>query len=556
MDEPEKQPLVSVGIPTYNRPDGLKRTLDCITQQTYKNIEIIVSDNCSMDPNVEIVVKEFQAKDNRICYFRQSENRGAGSNFLFVLKQSIGKYFMWAADDDEWEPEFIQTCLSHFDDNITLVFPKMRVLYRSSNLIEDIALPNISRYNSRAENVKAFLDQLTPSMIYGLHRKESLIKNYEDFDFDFADCFILMKILLNSQVEVLHKVDKFLYTAGVDATKYVIKGVNSKPDRILIYHPYMVKQINLIILSSISLKDKIKLLHKVIITTFRLFLWHERSLKDIHIVNKFKFVTAKLLVAFDSRLTWIFKKVCLTKYKIDKVIKYCFSRTLKTFTATEKKLNHSKISYSQSGEDIIVRFIFDDIGIQTPSYIDIGAYHPKRLSNSALFYGNGSRGINIEPDPKLFESFKLERAEDINLNIGVSNLEEEIDFYTMSAPTLNTFSRKEAENCSQIGNYQITAITKIKVDVISNIIDRYCGGVFPEFLSLDVEGIDLKILQSINYEESSPLVICVETISFSETGNGVKDINILQFLESKGYMIYADTYINTIFVKKDKWIRS
>jgi glycosyltransferase involved in cell wall biosynthesis len=317
MNVPEKQPLVSVGIPTYNRPIGLKRTLDCITQQTYLNIEIIVSNNCSTDPRVEIVAREFQEKDQRVQYFRQTENKGAAYNFSFVLKQSIGKYFMWAADDDEWEPEFIQTCLSHFNDNITLVFPKMRVLYRSSNLIEDIALPNISRYNSRAEDVKAFLDQLTPSMIYGLHHKESLIKNYEDFYFDFADCFILMKILLNGQVEVLHKVDKILYTAGIDAAEYVIKSVNPKPDRKLIYHPYIVKQINLIILSSISLKDKIKLLHKVIITTFRLFLLHERSLKDIHIVNKFKFVTAKLLVAFDSRLTWIFKKVRLTKYKID-----------------------------------------------------------------------------------------------------------------------------------------------------------------------------------------------------------------------------------------------
>ncbi|MCA6544957.1 MAG: glycosyltransferase, partial [Pseudanabaena sp. M074S1SP2A07QC] len=95
-----KKPLVSVGIPTYNRPNGLKRTLECITQQTYRNIEIIVSDNCSIDPNVEMVVKEFQSKDDRICYFRQLENKGAGANFLFVLKQSVGKYFMWAADDD------------------------------------------------------------------------------------------------------------------------------------------------------------------------------------------------------------------------------------------------------------------------------------------------------------------------------------------------------------------------------------------------------------------------------------------------------------------------
>jgi hypothetical protein len=171
-----------------------------------------------------------------------------------------------------------------------------------------------------------------------------------------------------------------------------------------------------------------------------------------------------------------------------------------------------------------------------------------------LFYKNGSRGVNIEPDPNLFESFKLARSEDINLNVGVDDVQGERDFYIISTPTLNTFSKEEAENCIRENNHQIVAISRTKVDVISNIIQNYCKGIFPDFLSLDVEGLDLKILQSINYEQSSPLIICVETISFSETGNGVKDIHIIQFLESKGYMVYADTYINTIFVKKDKWV--
>ena len=71
------EPLVSVGIPTYNRPEGLRRTLECITGQTYRNLEIIVSDNCSPDPEVERVVRSFMAHDARIQYFRQPENKGA-----------------------------------------------------------------------------------------------------------------------------------------------------------------------------------------------------------------------------------------------------------------------------------------------------------------------------------------------------------------------------------------------------------------------------------------------------------------------------------------------
>lgn len=85
-------PLVSVGIPTYNRPEGLRRTLECITGQTYKNLEIIVSDNCSPGPVNEKVVREFMARDRRIRYFRQDENKGAGFNFRFGLGQSSQTY--------------------------------------------------------------------------------------------------------------------------------------------------------------------------------------------------------------------------------------------------------------------------------------------------------------------------------------------------------------------------------------------------------------------------------------------------------------------------------
>lgn len=548
------QPLVSVGIPTYNRPLGLQRTLACITQQTYRHLEIIVSDNASLGKEIEQVVQDVMRTDSRVQYHRQDVNQGAIYNFKFVLEQSTGHYFMWAADDDEWEPEFIQTCLSQFNDETTLVVPKMKVLYRGNSWTETIALPQVSKHKSRAENVKAFLDMPAPSMIYGLHRRASLIRNYDDFWFDFADCHFLTKILLDGQVEVLHGSEKSLYTAGVDGSEYIIKVANPKADRTLVYHPYIAQQTRLIALSSISLKDKVKLLRKVLIGTLRLFLWHEQKYKNAHLINKLKFFIIESLVAFDSYLVWALSKLRSFTQQPGKVmIDPLPDEAVEKHVETKE---HFKVSYSQTGEDLIVKFIFDAIGIQTPTYIDIGAYHPEHLSNTALLYKNSCRGINIEPDPNLFERFELERSADINLNVGISDVKGEMDFYILSTPTLNTFSKGEAERCTQQGNFQIVSIARTKVETISNIIEQYCKGQFPQFLSLDVEGLDLKILQSINYEQSAPLVICVETISFSETGQGVKDIGILNFLESKGYMIYADTYINTIFVKKTEWVRS
>ena len=80
-----------------------------------------------------------------------------------------------------------------------------------------------------------------------------------------------------------------------------------------------------------------------------------------------------------------------------------------------QQLNQYKVSYSQKGEDLIIKHIFDGLGIVEPSYLDIGAHHPYHISNTALFYKNGSRGINIEPDPDLFVEINRVRKEDINL---------------------------------------------------------------------------------------------------------------------------------------------
>lgn len=214
-----------------------------------------------------------------------------------------------------------------------------------------------------------------------------------------------------------------------------------------------------------------------------------------------------------------------------------------------------KTSYSQCGEDLIVKFIFDTLNIKNPSYIDIGAHHPYYISNTALFYQNGSVGINIEPDPILFDAFEKDRENDKNLNIGISDSEDVLDFYVISSPTLNTFSKEEAINYEKEGNFKIKDIKKIKVNTLQNVINEFAYGVFPQFLSVDAEGIDELIIKSIDFENNFPIVICIETISFSTTGNGVKNINLIKLIEDSGYLLYADTHINSIFVRKNNWIR-
>ena len=224
----------------------------------------------------------------------------------------------------------------------------------------------------------------------------------------------------------------------------------------------------------------------------------------------------------------------------------------KDFIKELNPIRFQKKSYSQCGEDLIIRVIFDNLGINNPSYIDIGAHHPNYINNTAIFYNKGALGINIEPDPFLFKRFQKYRKKDVNINAGVANEEGLLDFYIMSAPTLNTFSKTGVEDAGKEG-YKILEVKKIRVLQLKKIIAEYANGKFPDFLSLDVEGLDMDILQSIDYQ-NAPIVICVETISFSNSGNGIKDNTIANFLADKGYMVFADTYINTIFIKRDNWI--
>jgi glycosyltransferase involved in cell wall biosynthesis len=103
-----QRPLITIGIPTYNRPDGLLRTLQRVTKQTYENLDILVSDNASADAAaVEAVMAKFAA-DKRVRFVRQPVNIGSLGNFPYLVEHANGEYFCWAADDDEIELNYIE----------------------------------------------------------------------------------------------------------------------------------------------------------------------------------------------------------------------------------------------------------------------------------------------------------------------------------------------------------------------------------------------------------------------------------------------------------------
>lgn len=222
---------------------------------------------------------------------------------------------------------------------------------------------------------------------------------------------------------------------------------------------------------------------------------------------------------------------------------------------TRHQESYRKMSYSQCGEDLIVDYVFRLRSVNYPSYLDIGAHHPYWISNTALFYERGCRGINIEANPQLIPLFQRSRPEDINLNIGVGDQEGQLDFYVMEDSSLSTFSQQERDHLLGVGKPQ-AAVIPVKIRTVSSVISESFDGNFPDFLTLDAEGMDLAILRSIDYERYSPKVICVEAAEYSPTGAGARRVELIDFLLSKNYIEYANTNLNAIMVKRDFWIPS
>ncbi len=275
-------PLVSVGIPTYNRLQGLKRTLECITSQTYQNLEIIVSDNASYDPEISIIMNEYMKNDKRIRYFRQHENIGAYNNFKFVLNKSSGEYFMWAADDDEWSPDFIADCLCIMQNKkVDTVMCQFAVHNRIKNTVEEQQVPRLTPEKSLFSNLKMFISNMTPSIVYGLHRRKTL-----DFfqgissAFDYLDCvFVIRQICCTNGVFVT---DKYLYVAGIDTQDYSVKPANVRKGKVLEYKPFIKNVVKLIVTSNkLNMVEKCSLLKLFLSLILTLFITFEKKVRPI-----------------------------------------------------------------------------------------------------------------------------------------------------------------------------------------------------------------------------------------------------------------------------------
>lgn len=202
----------------------------------------------------------------------------------------------------------------------------------------------------------------------------------------------------------------------------------------------------------------------------------------------------------------------------------------------------SKTIWSQYGEDIVISWLF--LHKRNGFYVDIGAYDPKKISNTFWFYERGWTGINIEPNLDSIQAFNQLRPKDINLGIGVHTIPGELTFYKFEQANLNTLDPAVGED--RIANKE-PFIEKVTVPVkrLETILDEYSQGREIDFMSIDVEGFDMEVLESNNWEKYKPLVICVEDWAI-DTERYVTESKKHIYLKSLGYKLVSkvvDSYI-------------
>lgn len=236
------------------------------------------------------------------------------------------------------------------------------------------------------------------------------------------------------------------------------------------------------------------------------------------------------------------------------LLKNCLSTATKNrLKANLPSLLFRNTSYSQCGEDLIVAYALEILhGSRPKKYLDVGANHPFNLSNTALLYRKGGNGILVEPDPYYSKLLTKKRPKDRVLQCGVHfSGESSANLYVMDSPTLNTFSREEMERCLIMG-HQLNNTLSVPLQNINSILEM-AGEL--DFMNLDIEGLDKLILEMIDWKKYHPTCICVETLTY-ETQKEPKKLNdIIELLLSHGYMLYADTYINSIFIDRGQWQR-
>jgi len=199
-------------------------------------------------------------------------------------------------------------------------------------------------------------------------------------------------------------------------------------------------------------------------------------------------------------------------------------------------------SFSQYQEDLIIDSI---LGCKKEGfYVDVGANHPQLLSNTKRFYDKGWIGINIEPNPLMFDLLQKERKNDINLNIGVGNEKREMQYFLLDPDQLSTFNSQAAKRSIESRRATLEKIMTVPVSTLGEVLDSYAAGRSIDFMSIDVEGFEEEVIAGGDWKRFRPSLLMME---IAHSSNSLFDI-----MRRINYRLVYANGLNGIFIDDEK----
>jgi FkbM family methyltransferase len=202
-----------------------------------------------------------------------------------------------------------------------------------------------------------------------------------------------------------------------------------------------------------------------------------------------------------------------------------------------------KFHYSQFGEDIILREILKK-KIPNGFYMDVGCYHPKKFSNTYMLYKKGWSGINIDMEEDKISLFNMVRPRDLNVLSPISDKEEEVTLYRYSKYGLgSTIDKKIASETTD----NIYDKTTVKTKTLNEVINESSyKDTQIDVLSIDVEGMDFRVLRSLDIKKYSPKVIIIE--DHHKKIEDILETDTYKFLVQNNYILRSWSFYSLIFI--------
>lgn len=265
---------VSIAVPTYNRPELLKRALISIKNQTYLPDEVIVFDNATPGKEVDAIIDEFLLLIPNLRYYKQKENVGPGPNVIGCINYSSSDLFMWLADDDEISPSCLEELLTMFEN-----IPGLASAVPRWHLFSDLQNFEIMPKRSFISNysffrISKYMFRCTDELFYGLHRREWLtrcnLKSYywpnknETLNLVYP---FLLNMVIEGKVITTNNNNAYWrnYDYGVKYHGQKEKSTLSFMQKIFFHFRYLMRRFNLQILYLSKISDR---LGKLVVIAF------------------------------------------------------------------------------------------------------------------------------------------------------------------------------------------------------------------------------------------------------------------------------------------------